>query len=58
MKTVALKTPFMPYLIPQLFRAGTLRRADLRQQPARSGKRVDSWLVLGLTRMGSARMGK
>ena len=52
------KLPSMSYLIPKLFSGGTLRRAGQRQQPARLGKRVDSWLVLCLARMGSLRLAK
>jgi hypothetical protein len=52
------KIPTMPYLIPRLFSSGILRRASLREQPARIAKRMDSWLVFGLTRMGQTRVGK
>ena len=53
MKAATHKTSIMPLLVPKLFSAGTLRRAGARQQPARSGRGVDSWLVFCLTRMGS-----
>ena len=54
MKTQAQKIPVMPFLVPKLFSAGTLRRAGSRPQPARSGRGVDSWLVFCLTRMGGS----
>lgn len=53
MKAEVQKIPVMPFLVPKLFSAGTLRRAGSRHQPARSGRGVDSWLVFCLTRMGS-----
>lgn len=53
MKAPMLKLPAMPGLIPQLFSAGTLRRAGLREQPAQSGRKgMDSWLLFGLIRKG------
>lgn len=55
MKAPAQKIPVMPFLVPKLFSAGTLRRAGSRQQPARSVRGVDSWLVFWLTRVGSPR---
>jgi len=55
MKAPAQKIPCMPLLIPKLFSAGTLRRAGLRQQPARTERGIDSWLVLGLARMSHLR---
>ena len=53
MKAPAQKIPFSSLLLPKLFSSGTLRRAGARQQPARSGRGVDSWLVFSLTRMCS-----
>jgi len=53
MKAAAQKIPSGSVLIPKLFSSGTLRRAGVRQQPARSGRGVDSWLVFCLTRMSS-----
>ena len=53
MKAPAQKIPFSSLLVPKLFSSGTLRRAGARQQPARSGRGVDSWLVFSLTRMCS-----
>ena len=53
MKAPAQKIPLSSLLVPRLFSAGTLRRAGARQQPARSGRGVDSWLVFSLTRMCS-----
>jgi hypothetical protein len=58
MKATAQKTSFTPLLISKLFSSGTLRRAGVRQQPARSGRGVDSWLVFGLTRMSSPGLGR
>jgi hypothetical protein len=58
MKAQAQKTPVMPSLVPKLFSAGTLRRAGSRQQPARVGRGVDSWLVFCLTRVGSVGWGR
>ena len=57
MKAPAQRIPFMPYLVPRLVSAGTLRRAGLRSQPASAGRGVDSWLVFCLTRMGRPRWG-
>lgn len=58
MKAAVQKIPLMPLLVPKLFSAGTLRRAGARQQPARSGRGVDSWLVFCLSRMGSPRLSR
>jgi hypothetical protein len=58
MKTAVQKIPCGPALIPKLFSSGTLRRAGVRQQPARSGRGVDSWLVFSLTRMSSPGLGR
>ena len=51
MKAPAQKIPFASSLVPKLFSSGTLRRAGVHPQPARSGRGVDSWLVFSLTRM-------
>jgi hypothetical protein len=53
MKAPTNKIPLTSLLVPRLFSSGTLRRAGARQQPARSGRGVDSWLVFSLTRMCS-----
>lgn len=58
MKASDQKLPLRPLLIPKLFSSGTLRRAGVRQQPARSGRGVDSWLVFSLTRMSSPGFGR
>ena len=58
MKAPVQKIPFSSLLVPKLFSAGTLRRAGVRQQPARSGRGVDSWLVFSLTRMSSPGLGR
>ena len=58
MKAPVQKTPYTSVLVPKLFSSGTLRRAGVRQQPARSGRGVDSWLVFSLTRMSSPGMGR
>ena len=55
MKAPDQHIPFMPYLVPKLFSAGTLRRAGLRSQPARLGRGVDSWLIFCLARIGRPR---
>jgi hypothetical protein len=57
MKAPVQKIPYTSGLVPKLFSSGTLRRAGVRQQPARSGQGVDSWLVFSLTRRSSSRMG-
>ena len=54
MKTQAQEIPVMPFLVPKLFSAGTLRHAGSRPQPARAGRGVDSWLVFCLTRVGTS----
>ena len=54
MKAPVQKIPFASLLVPKLFSSGTLRRAGARQQPARSGRGVDSWLVFSLTRRSSS----
>jgi hypothetical protein len=53
MKAPDQKIPNTSPLVPKLFSSGTLRRAGVRQQPARSRRGVDSWLVFSLTRMSS-----
>ena len=53
MKATARKMVLTSLLVPKLFSSGTLRRAGARQQPARSSRGVDSWLVFSLTRMCS-----
>ena len=58
MKAPVQKTPYTSALVPKLFSSGTLRRAGVRQQPARSGRGVDSWLVLCFTRMSGPGMGR
>ena len=58
MKAPGQKIPFTSLLVPKLFSSGTLRRAGARQQPARSGRGVDSWLVFSLTRMSSPSLGR
>jgi hypothetical protein len=58
MKGTIQKTSFTSLLVPKLFSSGTLRRAGARQQPARSGRGVDSWLVFNLTRMSSPGLGR
>ena len=58
MKAPAQKIPFASSLVPKLFSSGTLRRAGVRQQPARWGRGVDSWLVFCLTRMSSPGLGR
>ena len=58
MKAPAQKTPNTSALVHKLFSSGTLRRAGVRLQPARSGRGVDSWLVFSLTRMSSPGMGR
>jgi hypothetical protein len=58
MKASDQKVPYRSLLIPKLFSSGTLRRAGVRQQPARSGRGVDSWLVFSLTRMSSPGFGR
>ena len=58
MKAPDQKIPSTPRLVPKLFSSGTLRRASVRQQPARSGRGVDSWLVFCLTRMSSPGLGR
>ena len=58
MKVAAQKIPCGPILIPKLFSSGILRRAGGRQQPARYGRGVDSWLVFCLTRMSSPGFGR
>jgi hypothetical protein len=58
MKTPGHNVPPTPQLVQKLFNSGTLRRAGVRQQPARFGRGVDSWLLFGLTRMGSPEWGR
>jgi hypothetical protein len=58
MKVAARKIPCGSILIPKLFSSGILRRAGGRQQPARHGRGVDSWLVFCLTRMSSPGFGR
>jgi hypothetical protein len=58
MKAPTRKMALTSLLIPKLFSSGTLRRAGARQQPARSGRGVDSWLVFSLTRMCSPGLGR
>jgi hypothetical protein len=58
MKAPLDKISFTSLLVSKLFSSGTLRRAGARLQPARSGRGVDSWLVFGLTRMSSPRLGR
>jgi hypothetical protein len=58
MKAPIQKIPFRSTLIPKLFSSGALRRAGVRQQPARAGRGVDSWLVFSLTRMSSPGLGR
>ena len=58
MKAPIQKIPCTSLLVSKLFSAGTLRRAGVRQQPARSGGGVDSWLVFSLTRMSSPGLGR
>lgn len=58
MKATVPKASFTSLLVSKLFSSGTLRRAGARQQPARSGRGVDSWLVFNLTRMSSPRLGR
>ena len=58
MKAAVQKIPCGSLLIPKLFSSGTLRRAGVRQQPARWGRGVDSWLVFCLTRMSSPGLGR
>ena len=58
MKAPVKKIPFTSALVPKLFSSGTLRRAGVRQQPARLGRGVDSWLVFSLTRMSSPSVGR
>jgi hypothetical protein len=58
MKAAVQKIPCGSALIPKLFSSGTLRRAGVRQQPARSSRGVDSWLVFCLTRMSSPGLGR
>jgi len=58
MKVAAQKIPCGSKLIPKLFSSVILRRAGRRQQPARYGRRVDSWLVFCLTRMSSPGVGR
>jgi hypothetical protein len=58
MKAPDQKIPNTSTLVPKLFSSGTLRRASVRQQPARSGRGVDSWLVFSLTRMSSPGLGR
>jgi hypothetical protein len=57
MKAPLDKISFTSLLVSKLFSSGT-RRAGARLQPARSGRGVDSWLVFGLTRMSSPRLGR
>lgn len=52
------KIPCTSSLVPKLFSSGTLRRAGVRQQPARSGRGVDSWLVFSLARMSRPGLGR
>jgi hypothetical protein len=58
MKAPIQKIPCTSLLVSKLFSAGTLRRAGGRQQPARLGRGVDSWLVFSLTRMSSPGLGR
>jgi hypothetical protein len=58
MKATVPKASFTSLLVSKLFSSGTLRRAGARQQPARSGGGVDSWLVFNLTRMSSPGLGR
>ena len=58
MKATVQKASFTTLLVSKLFSSGTLRRAGARQQPARSGRSVDSWLVFNLTRMSSPGLGR
>lgn len=58
MKAPIQKIPCTSLLVSKLFIAGTLRRAGVRQQPARSSRGVDSWLVFSLTRMSSPGLGR
>jgi hypothetical protein len=58
MKAPVQKTPGTSLLVPKLFSAGTLRRAGVRQQPARADRGVDSWLVFSLARMSSPGLGR
>lgn len=58
MKASVEKTSFTSFLIPRLFSSGILRRAGSRQQPARAGRGVDSWLVTSLTRVSTPRFGR
>ena len=58
MKSTVPKASFTSVLVSKLFSSGTLRRAGARQQPARAGRGVDSWLVFTLTRMGSPGLGR
>ena len=58
MKATVPKASFTSVLVSKLFSSGTLRRAGARQQPARAGRGVDSWLVFNLTRMGSPGLGR
>jgi hypothetical protein len=58
MKAAVQKIPYGSALIPKLFSSGTLRRAGVRQQPARSRRGVDSWLVFCLTRMSGPGVGR
>lgn len=58
MKAPVQKIPCTSLLVSKLFSAGTLRRAGVRQHPARSGRGVDSWLVFSLTRMSSPGLGR
>ena len=58
MKAPIQKIPCTSLLVSKLFSAGTLRRAGVRQQPARSGRGVDPWLVFSLTRMSGPGLGR
>lgn len=58
MKASIQKIPCTSLLVSKLFSAGTLRRAGVRQQPARSGRGVDSWLVFSMTRISSPGLGR
>jgi hypothetical protein len=58
MKALVEKIAFKSSLVQRLFSSGTLRRAGVRPQPARSGRGVDSWLVFGLTRVSSPGLGR
>ena len=58
MKAPVGKIPLVSSLVPKLFSSGTLRRAGARQQPARAGRGVDSWLIFSLTRMSSPGLGR